>query len=951
MLTAFYNLLPEIADSDNPVMNYWRARCITAETLNVFGVRVWDGGREHSIIDMLAGRGFEEQQIRAHLYAGDGTRPLFNDIGSILPVIHDGTIWNFMYVSVANKKLYCKGIHLAWPFNIDSVLGDNQPVVVCEAPIDAMAAWQLEVQNVISTFGVNFQNLDFSALSGRPITVLFDNDAAGVTGSYKFLQKYPGSKLCFIPKEYGKDCADLLNAGGTPEILRKIIECTAAATVSENPAAKAVPAIVPVTPKGKGYDFFGDCRNLFFDFDEEGKAIKRNPTTYEIVNGIYTYYTGKNGHFICDKSRGTATLFLDDGSVICLDLNNRAARNWLFEQIQIVSMASAKGKEIITALVDYLFDPARSTIVESVYFSTYDRENRAAYFYTGDDTILRVSPGEVKPLRNGLNEHKIGLIGPTFPFKSWRFDPTVTKTDAIRLLFDLYVKSLALDEIDALISLAFNLTHLSPDLSIRVCRENTGASSSGKSEETKLWGTIIYGQPTLGCFRTEDEAFIACSYNPYIVLDNTEDSAVDKYFMLLTSGVTGGSAQKRKLFSDEQLLTYSMHGQVTITCIRGNSWQEVIQRTVSFPFDSQHHRADYNYQKVLTAIKENRAAILSGIFRVYGEDVLPFKEDYNSFADHFLKSINHPRRRLNPFLREKILWLAAISKCLGMDWESIARTFFARSIEQYRSDVVDSDMVMQCLSELKETLKEHEGIRWRRKTKVTTSRSILTIEGFAADFFHDFLQVNKSRTERFFKTPKSLGQRLKSIENEVIKTIGWSIARDDSKPSKGIYYRFTYDLNEDAGGGIHTNVEKLMKELTEKSEKEDKKVIRLEKPLRNPAEILSMISGEKATVIEIPSLRFLGPFALEVADIIERSKIPIIIDCRKGWTEDPAHRTAPTGTTPVGGDPSNNVSAAPASLPALKNGPALVYDDSFFDVMPKTGTQELDDQSDDLVRD
>ena len=491
ILTSLINELQLITSGfcSSAVKKYWLGRGITNLTLDHFDVRAYNP-RKRSLTTILETKGFTAEDIKPILHGKSGKHELFGH-GSLIPARYNRSIWNLIYIPLVGLKMYCSSIQLKHPFNIDEALQSDGPVIVCEAPIDCMSAWQLGVRSVISTFGTQFDPLDFSPFMGRQLTTLFDNDPAGKMASEKFQRKYLGSKSAFVPAPF-KDVNEFLVGGGTSEALQEIVRNAvqyAAAEATTGPQLLPVDGLSKILDKETVPNFLEDNRELFYA-THKGKEIRLHPPMYDVHTRFAQYFNDLGFPFIFDKSREFPTLFLGDRT-ITFRLEDLACRHFLYEQIKLYSMQSSWGKEFVQSFGDFIFSSERAKIVDSVYFAcTVDEVN---YYYTGNDKILRVACGNVTQIKNGLNDFQIGLLAPEKPFTAWDYCDRACQKQAIDLLKKLYLDSLALDPVDRIPSLAFNLTHLTPNLSLRPLRESSGNSGSGKSEEAKLYSFLYLG--------------------------------------------------------------------------------------------------------------------------------------------------------------------------------------------------------------------------------------------------------------------------------------------------------------------------------------------------------------------------------------------------------------------------------------------------------------------------
>ncbi|MBL8026559.1 MAG: hypothetical protein JNL74_09115 [Fibrobacteres bacterium] len=612
------------------------------------------------------------------------------------------------------------------------------------------------------------------------------------------------------------------------------------------------------------YDYNSYFRSLYESGDDT-----EEPDTVEICKSFYRYLAGRGVTFTYNVARQCVSLHLEN-AIVELHPENPTSRAFLLTQLQKYSPHSPKGKEFMLSFNDFMLHEERSRKISTQYYCHYDTNKNICYYYVDDKYILEIAETETRLIQNGS---EVGLNAPMLKTNPWVFDPSVDIHYGLSRLLQNYTNNLALDENDRIVSTAFNLAQMLPGLFIRPLRENVGSSSAGKSSEALLWSSLIYAEIHLQNFNNQYELAACSDTNPFVVVDNLEDKQASHFFEFFCVGPTGGSLSRRKLFfSDSVVLSYKMNGQITKTCIRGATEPEILNRTVTFEFDLEHHtNLGFNLEDVKRDIVNDRSIILSTIFKLAPTTVLQYRKRRDCFADLYLLTKKHPRRRLNPFFREMILWMKVICDHLSKDWKTVADAFFGKSETQYNIDTADSSMVVHYLRELIHT--REKSIVFGAsdfKTDYNSKGGMTFIEGHAADFFYDFKKIDRNYVITYFRNAKGLGQRMKSLESEVLAPIGIHLERDKRFRNRGILYKFVCTDPEwrkwDKEKGLLVYLEEIFGASV---------------PFETLSQAKELIQKGKLKYLKISSSDFFGTTPEEVFVFLNwlyKKNIPIIID-------------------------------------------------------------------------
>lgn len=111
-------------------------------------------------------------------------------------------------------------------YNIHTVNFKNSAVFICEGELDAMALQSQGYQAVSTTGGAGTFKEEWAGLLGvGRIYIAYDNDLAGIQGTFRLLSLIPTARVILIPSRGGvKDVTDFLKANEPKEFGRLMRE-------------------------------------------------------------------------------------------------------------------------------------------------------------------------------------------------------------------------------------------------------------------------------------------------------------------------------------------------------------------------------------------------------------------------------------------------------------------------------------------------------------------------------------------------------------------------------------------------------------------------------------------------------------------------------------------------------------------------------------------------------
>lgn len=441
-----------------------------------------------------------------------------------------------------------------------------------------------------------------------------------------------------------------------------------------------------------------------------------------------------------------------------------------------------------------------------------------------DNKILKVSPGKIEEIENGLNDDHVLLSGCPM-MNDFEFRPDVNIKDGMNLLKELFFQNLACDVKQRYWIVSWMIMSFLIDFSHqRPIAKFSGSSASGKSTAIKLISYLLYGQNHVG-LPTPAAAFATGTENPLVILDNIENDILPKYRDFLLQAVGEGSKIKRAIGSDTKVVHEKVKCIVATTAIEPFDRPELINRTWDFEFTKIFHSKDFLESAIIRKIEKNRNLILSTILKFISEEILTntdrIEELYKLIKLTFQA---HPKDRTDDslcllmFIMEKLTNYFPLNEfdpnfTKGSDQAEVIRSAW---IGYQKSIALDSETgSSHCLTLLNSLVKEIRGIvredntehlLWNHpkfgddfktfyhpdlKIEVAVSKKI-TIENkekqqyrmyklmVTSSTLHDvFSQISRNLGRPYmFRSCQVLTQRMKN-DHKILKDNGWDIPLND----------------------------------------------------------------------------------------------------------------------------------------------------------------------------
>jgi 5S rRNA maturation endonuclease (ribonuclease M5) len=339
-----------------------------------------------------------------------------------------------------------------------------------------------------------------------------------------------------------KDAADWVAAGGTWEDMCGIIE-------SAKPSLP--PVVKPATEEDQ--DAVKLRSDLFKAKMKRGlTAEERNVEMAQVV--LATLHRRGRFFFHAEFTDHATSMFFDAGRKLLLKISSDVFQSWLADFIG-VNRVEKTFASIFAAIQDETLVGATTGLLPETYWA---HRAGAIYLSCGDGQVVKISSSSVALVDNGTDDVLFAagctlrtwrLAAPADPFESCRlFSGMKVSTDHGHDLFRLWVTALPSDQ------------RCKPPLVL------AGDVGSGKTRAA-LGICELYGLPPRVLVPTEkgeDDFWTSLNAGGLVILDNA-DTRLRWLPDALAAASTNGSHEKRRLYTDNQIVRQQARAWVCIT--------------------------------------------------------------------------------------------------------------------------------------------------------------------------------------------------------------------------------------------------------------------------------------------------------------------------------------------------------------------------------------------------
>ena len=535
---------------------------------------------------------------------------------------------------------------------------------------------------------------------------------------------------------------------------------------------------------------------------QKGKYRTRNiEPAWLLEESVIQWFEKQGARFFRDR-RGR--VYLQYGKEIQEIGTGRQYRSLLWK-VGRINSKTPEGRVVMEAVECHA--EAHGTRIQSFSWMHFDTATWTLYVHLHDeqDQILRIAPGQIEILANGLNPYQV-VLNPSLEMEPIHFDAHVDVAAAFRRWKELIYDSLATDTVSRSLIVAWSwvmwirtLSQTKPILKL------TGNMDTGKSLVGRLISTLIYGidRASVG---TTAANFSQAATEPLLFLDDLEmksmGPAMNQFLKVMATGIT---KTKRQAGTESGVVVEHGDALVLITAIESLPAREVQSRTYEIEMKSEYKRQGFDGDAIRDDIKRCRSQILSAWFRLLSQHILPAIQDGTGqkYFEVFEKE-QHSKYRTNKFFSLMLLVFNSIGECVpelkwveGVSDFSLAGQWIIGQDKEDREAGTQSSIPLFFLNALLQELQhsdvlykshfmsssEEELIMGKAKgfhldglafyQNGSVSRDVVGFRATTADLFVAFSQLGKEKGRQFpIDTPRALGQRL-SNDRQLIESAGW----------------------------------------------------------------------------------------------------------------------------------------------------------------------------------
>jgi hypothetical protein len=385
-----------------------------------------------------------------------------------------------------------------------------------------------------------------------------------------------------------------------------------------------------------------------------------------------------------------------------------------------------------------------------------------------DSKLVRITPGEVKIVPNGINEEKV-LLAPApkmHPFKLSELTDTEYR-DAWSAFERLILRNMACPTDDQLLYgcwvLCYPLIDYVKTLPHMRCE---GVSSAGKTRAMDLVGHFVYGDTAIKK-ATDAANFADAAKNPLICLDNVETKNFTSGLAdFVLTAATGIQKEKRKIGTDHGVVIEKVKCLLTTNGIENLGKKEHITRTLLIEFDRWKYKTEKWSERIYGEIAARRSELCSAhmmlVSRVLKKIVEGGIERWIDFLE--TKHPGHSKDRANSFLA---LMAMILEELVQEDQvEQVVSMWISKQDKLGRETAKETNTIVSFLEAI---YSDYEGTQDSEKNWKNWGYEVfcdpMVISGTAAQLLRTFSAVAKRKGMKSeYTNPRQLANRIKDAK-------------------------------------------------------------------------------------------------------------------------------------------------------------------------------------------
>lgn len=678
------------------------------------------GWTDGCLVDHLLSKGFSHAQIKASGLAkgkdeGDKTTlwDFFSKGLAIFPHLDRGKVIHFTQKDPEpdpekKKKYQLPNDYRSkeWRFYNQDALSKFQEAIIVEGENDLLSVMDAGVQNVIGLIG---QPADYQVkalktfCASKHLYLWMDNDEGGKKfirqlceelkinvrivwtpsddPGHPAFRKDPDEYLRSFEGDKRKEIKRLQEAALThpaweireisrlvtlEERLKALKDRKIFAAVADMVEAEKLVYIEKLVALGFSPESVEELLEVNQDLRRElaiyFERVPKKDADPNFIAGVIFKHLSQNGRFFRDAMDETYLLFQHR----IYQISNNRPFNALMKKVSGLLPTKEPGRSVWESLASEAFN-AGSKIDRASWIHT-DRKECAVFvnLNTANNVIMKISPGKIEEIPNGLNENGV-LLNASNKLLPVNFNPDVDIQEGMRALKELVMDNMTCNREQRYLILCWFISAFLLDFApYMALMKFSGAWESGKSTPAKFLSLLIYGDEHLSDITTAG-AYRSSANNPLLIFDDLESEDVTKSLSkFLRLAATKGEKEKSSSNSDHNTITEKPKGLVLITAIDPLIQTAVISRTIDIEFEKKYLRTDFIEDEIKRDLVQKRDLIVSAILKFLSRDILPALQAGKDQKDYIAilrkEYPKHAKRRLDEYLSILMLILNKVIK-------------------------------------------------------------------------------------------------------------------------------------------------------------------------------------------------------------------------------------------------------------------------------------------------
>jgi hypothetical protein len=723
-----------------------------------------------------------------------------------------------------SHKMYPKGFGLL-PYCPFLLQISNGHTILAEGSLKAAAAWQLGFAAVgidgISTFsGKRFPDLVeiFRSNGITRITVIFDNEVKDDPQFEKYKadpnKRYDADYWAIRMAEMLNDEGFEANVGRLPDEWRENGKADIDSALAQGHTSEEFQQILDSSLAPDQYlKSLHEEAQKVIAFKSKNRKLIGQIIGVRAQDGKGEFKWRQIGKLIIDHFQDEGAQFYIDGEMVIVCLSNQTFEigsnlrfNALLYRIAELNPTTSEGRFIWAEIKNGAVNLGKKFgLAGWCYFDLKLKEIHL--LLDGDKgTAVKIANHKVQSTLNGGPDVPVLLRAPDelVPIKCIQ---DVQTTDGIKAFWCLVVQNLTTEPSSQLLVSSFYLCFFLKDITKdRAILKMSGKTASGKSTAADLFAYLLLGTSGLEV-STLAARFSQAPILPFIILDNLENEDINRgsLHFLLTSA-TGITKKKRAAGTNTDVVREKCEALVVVTAIEPFAKPELVNRTLEVEFDKRYRDTKFMKSDVHLSIFEQRNTILSALFQMMAEKVIPAIADgrHRELKQHLdTEYPNHPKDRCNEFLS----LMATIAEALTSyteDPQSGEGLLSNWVKSQSKLSVEQEESSSDVLYYLEIHFKKHPDLIYGLSRPENAAD--FTFEASSRDLLESFTRLAKEiGTKCPFTNPGQLMSRINN-DTEVLRQHGWTYEPKVKKINGTRIHRFTRSLSEEDFGLIEKDI-------------------------------------------------------------------------------------------------------------------------------------------------